>query len=284
MKPVTVAAVAAGAGCVAEVRALARLRKHVGAFADAWAHHNLDTLQELHDLGITDLDPDSPFVSENLERPFVMLAMGDSSMQGIGASSINHSVVPYLMGAIDRYLPRPGLVLNISRSGAKIPSILDTQLPTVNGYGLAGTNWQPDLTIVQIGGNDVMDPSIDANRFALFAQHLGRYLFSGSYIANIPSFSGLPQEKRAAEFSQILEDVAGRYGHHIIDLRSFSRSLPTSTYLFRYHAADLFHPNSRAYREWAALYFEQWATEEGIENAVFDPVEWRVRNTDDWTQ
>lgn len=240
-QPLQVLAAGAVLGAGSLARELRRLDRQVKAYRRFWEQHNLATLRRLKE----DSRPG--------EDPLVVVAMGDSATQGIGARSWDLGYVPLLAKAIGDAQTRPVEILNLSASGATIESVLATQHPGLLGLGL-----KPDVTVVNIGGNDVWAKHLDEQKFRAYAKELSESLPPGALMGNIPSFSFLPQDERAGELSAILDEEAGRAGHSNVDLRALSQQVSAWEYMVRYHAADLFHPNGRAYAAWAKEFFSHW--------------------------
>lgn len=273
MKRVVAAGV--GAGLVATVAGrLLHLERQVGRYSARWAHHNTETLRHLHDWGYLSSSPDFRYPETgDANDPFTILGLGDSSVQGIGAGSITRSLLPLFAGAVRRHLGEDPFFVNFSISGEEILTLANRQIASALGADLLGTVRAPCVTIMCVGGNDVMNKDVTTEDFASAATEVALTLPEGSYVGNIPSFAFLPQEKRAAEFSEILEEEMSAAGHHIVDIRGFSQSLSVADYVIRYHAADLFHPNSRAYDHWARLFFEKWLEQNGEAGSyVTDPL------------
>ena len=76
------------------------------------------------------------------------MVLGDSTAQGLGASSPLHGYVGQVLMHLRR-TGSPWRVLNLSRSGAQTRHVLDDQLPPV--YGLT-----PALVTCGIGNNDIL--------------------------------------------------------------------------------------------------------------------------------
>ncbi len=245
--------VAGGAGLFTggvAVGRLLRLDSQRGDYRHAWEDHDLATLALLGSLGPG---------TEDAERPYVIVALGDSATQGLGASHVEEGYVPRLASAIQEALGRPVALLNISMSGATSESVVVTQLPQLRGLDLAGRGFAPDLLVLNVGGNDVSlaDQSIES--FGARIETICSELPAGSLIGNISSFGILRSEPRAAEMSDLLSGIALDHGHHVVDLRGRSQEHSMAKYTFGYHAADLFHPNSAAYADWAQCFADEWA-------------------------
>lgn len=204
--------------------AVGRTHRQVRQHRKAWEAQNFRTLNQLK------------------QDDFLLVALGDSATQGVGAARIDQSYVARLA----QMIPGSVRVVNLSISGATIETILAAQLPQLRGLEL-----KPDLVVANIGGNDVGAPHITPELFSGYAKRMARELPGPALVGNIPSFSFLPREQLAAELSAILDEQMSAAGHVPVDLRRLSQQYSTWEYLTRYHAPDLFHPNARAYAAWA---------------------------------
>jgi len=194
---------------------LLRLDSQRGDYRKAWENHNLATLDRLREL---DEHPEG-------ERPYLIVSLGDSSVQGVGASRVTESYPARLASSIAAQMDREVLLLNLSLSGATIESVELTQIPQMRGLGLLDGPYRPDLVTLTIGGNDVMT-----------------------------------EDSRAQDMSDRIAFAVSDSDAHLVDLRSLTQEYSLPTYTFAYHAADFFHPNSAAYTKWAQLFADAWAT------------------------
>ena len=86
-------------------------------------------------------------------------------------------------------------LINLSVSGAVIPSVLTHQLMALRGLEQQ-EDIIPDIVTCEVGGNDVgyrMDPQMMAE----FVETLTMGLPDGTYIADVPSFGPTPHGRRA---------------------------------------------------------------------------------------
>ena len=261
--------VAGGAGLFGggiAIGRLLRLDAQRGDYRRAWEDHNLAVLERL-----AAADPQAP---EN-QRPFLYIALGDSSVQGIGASTVAQSYPARLASAIASVIDREVLLLNASLSGGTVESVELTQIPQLRGLGLLGRTWTPDLVTLSIGGNDVMLEDMTPAKYAERLERVLDALPAGSLISSIPSFSIMPQEARAQQMSDLLVDRTQKAGHVLVDLRSLTLEYSLPTYTFGYHAADFFHPNSAAYAVWAQAFADAWAASRRMPSpTVAEATEW----------
>ena len=266
--------VAGGAGLFTggvAIGRLLRLDNQRGDYRRAWEDHDLATLAWLDGLASTDTPQD--------RRPYTIVSLGDSATQGIGASRVQESYPARLAAAIAQALDREVALLNLSMSGATTESVVLTQLPQLLGLDLPGRGITPDLFTLNIGGNDVMVADMSEEAFTAHAEEIASALPAGSLVGNISSFGVLRTETRAAELSRILGKVAESHGHHVVDLRALSQEFSVAKYTFGYHAADLFHPNSAAYADWAQRFADQWTQANGLPPVLVpEAPEWEMRS------
>ena len=248
--------VAGGAGLFTggvAVGRLLRLDSQRGDYRRAWEDHALATLAHL-----------DAQAARGEDLPFTIVALGDSSTQGIGASRVEEGYVARLASAIRMTLGREVALLNISVSGGTSETVVLAELPQLTGLDLPGRGVTPDLFVLNIGGNDVMLQDMGVDAFAEHMTTISSALPAGSLIGNIPSFGVLRSESRAAEMSGVVDEVATRAGHHVVDLRALSQEFSVAKYTFGYHAADFFHPNSSAYADWAQRFADVWTDSRGL--------------------
>lgn len=173
------------------------------------------------------------------------IVLGDSMSQGIGAAAFDRGWVNQLR---DR-LRGDGLelpIINLSASGARLPDVLDQQLPAWRALPPApGSQDIPDLITVLIGSNDLMSRSHRDAMPDRFAELLAQ-LPPRSVVAT------MPQPRAAANAANALLHAAAERGDiTLVDMR---RSGPAS---WRGRlAADHFHPNELGYAGIAEAFYE----------------------------
>lgn len=84
----------------------------------------------------------------------LLLALGDSTTIGIGASSPDRGYVGGLEQRLRRHDGRPWRTINVALSGARIQDALDRQLPILEN--LVHHGHQPEAVVCCIGTNDVV--------------------------------------------------------------------------------------------------------------------------------
>lgn len=260
---------------VAAKRLLA-LDRQRGAYRRAWESHSLATLKWLSDLdrqegttgALEDKDQENAEAKNeentHAQRPFVYVALGDSSVQGIGASSVEESYPARLASAIETAKGQRVALINISLSGATTESVEMGQIPLMRGLGLLDPGNEPDLVTLTIGGNDVMVPQITPSAYSHAIARILDALKGRVLVSTIPSFAPMSQDARAQDMSELLAEEARAHGAGLVDIRALSQSWPLASYAFHYHAADMFHPNTQAYAAWAQEFYNVLAKDAGL--------------------
>ena len=175
------------------------------------------------------------------------VALGDSAAQGIGASDPQHGYVSLLADRIRQATGRPVQVVNLSKSGARISDVLDTQLPALAALGRT-----PDVVTVAIGGNDVR--AYDQATFAGEADRLVAALPAGAYVADAPYFMHGRWERDAEQAAALLQQEVADAGLRPVPLHEALKAEGSQAMLTQF-AADWFHPNDRGHRVWAEAFW-----------------------------
>ena len=177
------------------------------------------------------------------------VALGDSAAQGIGASRPERGYVGLLAQRLRESTGQPVQVLNLSRSGARIADVLETQLPA-----LAATGRRPDVLTVAIGGNDVR--AYDRATFASQTDRLTAALPAGAFVADAPYFMHGRWERDSQQAADLLTASAVARGLRPVPLHEALRAQGPGAMLTQF-AADWFHPNDVGHRVWADAFWEQ---------------------------
>ena len=179
------------------------------------------------------------------------VALGDSAAQGIGASRPDRGYVGLLATWLRQRTGRPVEVINLSKSGARISDVVDTQLPALAALGRA-----PDVLTVGIGGNDMA--SYDLENFATAVERLTAALPAGAYVADVPYFMHGRWERNAQQAADLLRLSARRQGLRPVALHAALQAQGWRGMATQF-AADWFHPNDRGYRVWAEAFWRELA-------------------------
>lgn len=203
---------------------VASARGQVRAFADIWRENNQQALAASGPLWVV---------------------LGDSTAQGIGASSPLHGYVGQTHAEMVRRSDRPWRVVNLSRSGAVASDVLTRQLPRIDDLPI-----RPDLVTCGIGGNDILaTPPRQLHRTlrALIAA-----LPACAVVLDLPLPVGL-----YGGIGRMCTPYVARV-NHTIHTTATARGIPVAEYSRHYtppwagkFAADLFHPSDLGYTDMA---------------------------------
>ncbi|UOE44134.1 SGNH/GDSL hydrolase family protein [Agromyces larvae] len=172
------------------------------------------------------------------------VAIGDSAAQGIGASRPGHSYVGFIARGIAEASGRPVRAVNLGISGATVRMAIEKELPLLDPL-------EPDVLTVSIGANDIAE--FDPQRFDRDIRELISRLPAHAIVADLPSFYFLAAQRKVRLANRMLRAAAAERGLEVVPLhaRTDRQGLWGVTTQF---AGDLFHPNDRGYRVWAAAF------------------------------
>ena len=184
------------------------------------------------------------------------VALGDSTVEGIGASSPARNYVGRLYERLRAVYPR-ARVINLGRGGATAADVLGRQLPR-------SLELQPDLVTLSIGPNDITDrrnPREYASDIEAILRALAGRTTAVVFINLIPDLTVTPRFKgkeielsirqRVVVFNEILSREALAWKAEVVDLYGPSqREVPQRPELI---AADRYHPSDEGYARWAEL-------------------------------
>lgn len=195
-------------------RGVREVQAQVVPYAEAWREHNRLALAD-----------DGP----------LWVALGDSMTVGIGAPAYDRGWVGQALGM----LPSPLRVVNLAQSGARVPDVLDRQLPALRTLG------EPTVVTLMIGANDLMSREY-RERLPDGMRRLLDALPERSVVANQPRNSD-----PALEVNRLIDAAARDRGLRIADMRG-----PRTSSWIGKLAADHFHPNELGYTGIAEVFAE----------------------------
>jgi lysophospholipase L1-like esterase len=168
------------------------------------------------------------------------VVLGDSTAQGLGASSPLHGYVGQALELLNSRSDRPWRVLNVSRAGAQAAHVLHDQLPLLDKLGD-----EPALVTCGIGSNDILGTAPKKVHSNL--RDLIRRLPSSSVVMDLL----LPDRFWAvggvcspyvASINRTIHSTAAERGLPVAEVSRHARP-PWRGKL----APDLFHPNDAGY-------------------------------------
>lgn len=179
-----------------------------------------------------------------------LVALGDSSVQGVGATSPETGWLPQFAARLAEHTGRPVEIWNLSVSGSTTEGVLREQLTQLEDLPVT-----PDLCVLGIGGNDAGNVLRSVAEYTTAMDVILDMLPSGSLVADPPWLFRTPvigpRSTRMAE--AVAPMIAGR-GHVLVPLHAATRTAGWG-YLAK-TAEDLFHPNDDAYALWTEVFWE----------------------------
>lgn len=162
-----------------------------------------------------------------------LLALGDSVVQGVGASSIERTFVMLVASYIKDRTGKDVAIKNISVTGATVGDVVSHQLPQINADDF-------DVILLVASANDAIK-NVPLNKYEESIERLFQSLPSDKVL-----ISDVPWVRGRARYVPILHKAAKKYGFDII---SHDIANQKSRWPFVYVAGDFLHPNDRGYKE-----------------------------------
>jgi lysophospholipase L1-like esterase len=188
--------------------------------------------------------------------PLVYVALGDSTVEGVGASDASHTYVAQLHRRLTAEYAR-ARVMNLGVGGATAAGARARQLPRA-------LEAKPDLVTLSVGPNDITakrDGTAYARDVEAILDGLARRTRAVVVVNLIPDLTVTPRFKgteaepvvrqRVVEFNAILAARARAHGAEIVDLYTASQQeVPARPQLV---GPDRYHPSDEGYARWAEL-------------------------------
>jgi len=184
------------------------------------------------------------------------VALGDSTVEGVGATSPDRNYVSRLHERLRAVYPS-ARVVNLGAGGATSADVLLRQLDRAIGL-------RPDLVTLSIGPNDITTRVPVATYEKNLETILGRLRYETTAVAVVnlipdlavtPRFSGSRLREAVGRqtivFNEALERQGRAHGAELVNLYAASqREVPRQPELI---SADGYHPSDMGYALWAAL-------------------------------
>ncbi|HXH83182.1 MAG TPA: SGNH/GDSL hydrolase family protein [Candidatus Tectomicrobia bacterium] len=197
--------------------------------------------------------------------PIVYVALGDSTVEGIGASRPETNYVSRIHARLRHLYPQASLV-NLGDSGATSGQVVNRQLERA-------VLLRPDLVTLSVGPNDITGrvpvDTFEKNLDTIFARLVAetRAVVVANLLPDLavtPRFRRPPMQeavgRQTVVFNEALARAAKRHGVELVDLYGPSRDeVPRRPDLI---SLDGYHPSDVGYARWAELL---WA---GVERRI----------------
>jgi len=196
----------------------------------------------------------------------IYVALGDSTVEGIGASSAAANYVGRLGTRLRNRYPRARTV-NLGVAGATSYDVLEVQI----GDAIA---LRPHLITLSIGPNDItakVPVETYAENLEAILGRLARETDAVIVVNLLPDLAVTPRFRNrstapllarlSADFNDVVARTAKRHGALVVDVYTASRrEVPEHPELL---AADGYHPSDLGYARWAELMWDAVRTRLG---------------------
>ena len=196
----------------------------------------------------------------------IYVALGDSTVQGIGATAARNNYVGRLDARLRERYPRARTV-NLGVAGATSYDVFEGQLSRAIGL-------RPHLVTLSIGPNDItsrVPVEHYAQNLEAILGRLGTETQAVVVVNLLPDLAITPRFRKretaprvgrlSAEFNRVITRTAKRHGVLVVDLYKASRrEVPQHP---EFLAADGYHPSDLGYARWAELMWEAVRTRLG---------------------
>ncbi|MGF1597689.1 MAG: SGNH/GDSL hydrolase family protein [Acidimicrobiales bacterium] len=164
----------------------------------------------------------------------LLVAVGDSTAIGVGASHPALSYVGRLRHLLERHHGAPWRVINLARSGARLDDGLDRQVPILDQVRWAGG--EPDVVVACLGTNDLVWGK-EVTMLRERVRSLVDRLPPATVVGMVAGGSA-----RAQLVNRAIRGRAGELGRTVVD--PWAEPTPPGQ---RRLAGDRFHPNDLGY-------------------------------------
>lgn len=202
---------------------LLKLKSDVNGFANYWKKHNSTSTGEI-----------------------LYIALGDSTAQGLGATSPMRGYVGLTAKALEQKTGKGVKLINLSVSGARIPDVTKVQLPMLSGHNLSSAT-----VTLAIGANDLKKH--DRQAFTRNFEELVSQLPKQTVVADIAYFGGgryRHLEPEVVEMNKVITNLVEKYGLKLAELHKITKERER----IGVHSVDWLHPSNKGYKNWAEAF------------------------------
>lgn len=180
----------------------------------------------------------------NLQGEVVLVVLGDSAAQSIGATLPENGYVNLLTTKISEKTGKSVLVKNISVAGAGVAQVINQQIPQLDR--IDGRYY-----ILSVGANDAIRNTPAEDIIQQF-KTLTPLLPAGTFIAEIPAYRWGIADDKVLEINAELNAMADANSLRLVPLHA-----PTflNSRKGEYYDYDFFHPNNKGHELWAQTFW-----------------------------
>jgi lysophospholipase L1-like esterase len=199
----------------------------------------------------------SRLLPSDRRTPLVYVALGDSTVYGLGATSPHARYVARLFASLQWEYPAARLT-NLGTCLATAADVLAQQVPDA-------VILQPQLVTLSVGPNDLRQgrgPDDFARRVEVILERLDRETDAAVILNALPDLASAPRFRQAERsmvaaltrhYNHALQHVADGFGVNLVDLEIGDRP---ERELQRFFSEDGYHPSDAGYAAWAGALWE----------------------------
>lgn len=174
---------------------------------------------------------------EKKQGDFHLLVLGDSIMQGIGASRLRYSLAGRVAHYVELRTGKNVYIENRSLTGGKVRDVAQDQIPQADIDSA-------DLIIVTVSANDALRKT----PIAEYRDHL--QTIADSLPANKTILADVPRVGLYSKYQPAFDEVVGKHPYR----RASFYDAEQSSSMFSIIAGDFFHPNNKGYQIWFSAF------------------------------
>ncbi len=175
----------------------------------------------------------------------ILVALGDSTVQGIGATSIGKGFVGQLAKKLSG--DRPVQIYNYSKTGAVAKDVLANQLGNIDKLKTAG------VIVIAVGPNDMTRGVAKDEYLKTYQAILDKLPKPKVVIASIPPLErSSVSTETVQEWNRDLEKLAAK---NKVRVAPVYQAIKPRSRDPRIYSIDLFHPSNTGYGLWAGAFY-----------------------------
>lgn len=174
---------------------------------------------------------------------YVVAALGDSTVQGVGALHRSGSFIRQTTDRVSHSLGKDIQIYNFSVSGAESGEAVDVQLPQLKALE------RVDAVVIAVGPNDLVHKKSLESFLKSYETLLQNVPIEKTVIADLPPMGPKDDQGRTSyEWGQELIALAEKYGVRVAPVHD---NIKPRAHDFRTYGGDFFHPSTTGYTLWA---------------------------------
>lgn len=181
------------------------------------------------------------------DSSLVIVALGDSTVQAVGATSPHKGFVGQVAGRLGDDTGKSAQIYNFSRSGATAEEVATTQLQHASTFD------QADVILVAVGPNDLTRGVSKETYFQHYNKILDKLPSEKVVIATIPPL--VRSKVNEATIQEWNKDLAQLAAERKVRVANVYGAIEPRKYDPRIYSADLFHPSNTGYGLWADAFY-----------------------------